>query len=217
MTARRGAARGMGRGTGPGGRGPLGERLIAGAALALGLLLMSSYAGRSLAADILGLVLTLAGGGWLIAALRRARLTAPLAKPDPAAGALAQSRDALPSLAGPAGSGIAAVREGAIGYFGPLDGGVLARDALTRVDVVSLPGHPPRAAWRLADAEGTTVDIPADAEGASALLEALVTLPGFDSAAARDALADPAARPLKVWKGRAAGDETRLGSGRPSG
>ncbi|MEM9784146.1 MAG: hypothetical protein AAF899_16935, partial [Pseudomonadota bacterium] len=110
------------------------EIWVALVALALGLMLLSGQIGRSLAAEIFGLILTLGGGGWLVAALRRRRLSAP------PAGSGDDSRAAGNALAPPTrGTGIAAVREGAIGYFGPMQGGVLARDALVRVSVVDLP------------------------------------------------------------------------------
>ncbi|MEL6268038.1 MAG: hypothetical protein AAFR52_20785, partial [Pseudomonadota bacterium] len=177
---------------------------VAAAVLALGLALVSGVAGGTVAGGLFGLVLTAGGGAWLIAAWRRHRLEvrAGPERGGPGAGPLGANGAGLPARR-VAGSGIAALREGAVGYFGPESGGVVLLDTLAAVSVVDDPAAPERAAWLLEDLGGQRLVMPAgatgDAEGA-AVLDALVALPGFDSAAARRALGAAGARPATVWR-----------------
>lgn len=140
------------------------ESVAAGTVAALGLALGLGWLGATPAAGLVGLALALGGGGWLIAALRRARLGE------------ARRR----------GPGIVGVREGAIGYFGPETGGLVARDALAAVEIV--PGEGGSAFWRLHRDGEAPLDVPAGAEGSDGLLDALVALPGFRAETARRAL-----------------------------
>ena len=81
------------------------------------------------------------------------------------------------------GPGIAILREGEIGYMGPLGGGFLELDGLVRVEIYLIaPGQDP--VWRLVGPEGAALAIPATAEGADHLPEALTALPGFSDMAA---------------------------------
>ncbi|MEL6773992.1 MAG: hypothetical protein AAFP23_04465 [Pseudomonadota bacterium] len=176
-----------------------GECAVAAGLLALGLALwtgvFSRYGAGTTAGGIVGLGLAVVGLGWLIAALPRARL-AGAADPAP---------------------GIVAVREGAVGFFGPFDGGVIALDDLVRVEVTGAHQVRPGAmamvpalggtleiggAWRLIAADGTVLRVPAGARGVGQLVEALIVLPGFRAAEAQGILdAPPAARPgdAVVW------------------
>ncbi len=76
------------------------------------------------------------------------------------------------------GAGLVVLREGEIGYMGPNRGGFLDLDGLVRVEIYLVaPGRDP--VWRLVGADGEALTIPASAEGADHLPEALTALPGF--------------------------------------
>ncbi len=76
------------------------------------------------------------------------------------------------------GAGLVVLREGEVGYMGPQRGGVLELDGLVRVEIYLVaPGYDP--VWRLVGPEGASLTIPATAEGAGHLPEALTVLPGF--------------------------------------
>jgi hypothetical protein len=76
------------------------------------------------------------------------------------------------------GAGLVVLREGEIGYMGPQRGGFLELDGLVRVEIyVVAPGRDP--VWRLVGPDGAALTIPATAEGAGHLPEALTALPGF--------------------------------------
>ncbi len=81
------------------------------------------------------------------------------------------------------GAGLVVLREGEIGYMGPNLGGFVDLDTLSRVEIYRIgPGHDP--VWRLVGPEGAELTIPATAEGAGHLPEALSALPGFSDLAA---------------------------------
>ncbi|MEO0819186.1 MAG: hypothetical protein AAF074_02060 [Pseudomonadota bacterium] len=129
---------------------------------------------------VAGAVLVLGGALWLRTALTRALLAGSRRAP-----------------------GIAAVREGEIAYFGPETGGVMAIDALLRVEVVARPAlHGP--VWRLTGEDGTVLHIPAGAQGAGAVLDALLGLPGFRYAEALQTGRGRGSGTVLVWE-RAAG------------
>jgi hypothetical protein len=75
------------------------------------------------------------------------------------------------------GPGTVVVAERRIGYLGPLGGGFVDLDALDRIDIVSGPGG---GLWRLHVTGAPPLDIPAGAEGAERLHDALASLPGID-------------------------------------
>jgi hypothetical protein len=76
------------------------------------------------------------------------------------------------------GPGLVVLREGEVGYMGPHGGGFLDFDDLIRIDIyITAPGQDP--VWRLIGAAGAALVIPATAEGAAHLPEALTALPGF--------------------------------------
>ena len=76
------------------------------------------------------------------------------------------------------GAGMAIIREGEIGYMGPHGGGFLELDGLVRVEIYLIaPDQDP--VWRLVGSAGAALAIPATAEGADHLPEALCVLPGF--------------------------------------
>jgi hypothetical protein len=85
------------------------------------------------------------------------------------------------------GAGLVVLREGEVGYMGPHSGGFLELDDLVRVDIYLVaPGQDP--VWRLVGRQGAALVIPATAEGAAHLPEALTALPGFSDLTAVSAL-----------------------------
>ncbi|MCZ4353468.1 hypothetical protein O4H61_13185 [Roseovarius aestuarii] len=72
--------------------------------------------------------------------------------------------------------GVVRVDEGAIAYFGPLTGGVVARSELTglALDRTGQPAH-----WVLSQPGQPDVMIPLGAEGADDLFDAFAALPGM--------------------------------------
>jgi hypothetical protein len=76
------------------------------------------------------------------------------------------------------GAGLVVLREGEVGYMGPHGGGFMELDDLIRIDIyIVAPGQDP--VWRLVGRSGSALVIPATAEGAAHLPEALTALPGF--------------------------------------
>jgi hypothetical protein len=124
--------------------------LLSAAALALGLLI----AWRSFGLTVwLGAAIALTGAVSLIAAAQRMRFAA-----------------------GSGGPGVVEIDEGAIGYFGPLSGGVVARSEITAValDRNGKPAH-----WAISQTGQDDVMIPLTARGADALFDVFAALPGM--------------------------------------
>ncbi len=100
-----------------------------------------------------GVVLILAGIGYVIVGWRRVRFRG-------------------------AGNAPGAVRvdEGQIAYFGPAEGGAVALSLMT---ALSLNGPPTARVWHILSETGETLDIPHDAAGAEALFDIFASLPGM--------------------------------------
>lgn len=101
----------------------------------------------------LGVSIALAGALSLVAALQRMRFAA-----------------------GTGGPGMVEIDEGAIGYFGPLSGGVVSRSEMTAL-VLDRTGKP--AHWALSQPGQEDVMIPMTAKGADALFDVFAALPGM--------------------------------------
>ena len=101
----------------------------------------------------LGVAIALAGAISLVAAAQRLRFAA-----------------------GTGGPGVVQIDEGAIGYFGPLGGGVVARSEMTALalDRTGKPAH-----WALSQPDQPDVMIPLTAAGADALFDVFAALPGM--------------------------------------
>lgn len=93
--------------------------------------------------------------------------------------------------------GVVEVDEARISYFGPDTGGIVDRDALARVDLVSHGDG--LAHWRLVQAGVPPVSIPLAAAGADALLDVLMTLPGVEIGPALSALDRKRKAIVPVW------------------
>jgi hypothetical protein len=125
----------------------------------------------------LGLVAALAAAFWLRAAAGRALAARPAGE----------------------GPGMVEVREREIRHFGPLSGGIVALDALARIEVfVPGPGQP--ACWRLVAQDERVLLIPLDAKGAEALPDAFAALPGYSDLAAAAAMRRRAPGRHLVWR-----------------
>lgn len=124
--------------------------LISGAIMALGL--FGAFYSYAIMSWLSGAV-ALAGGASLIAAGQRLRF-------DTRSG----------------GPGVVKVDEGAIAYFGPLTGGVVARSEMTAlaIDRSGKPVH-----WALSQPGQPDLMIPLGASGAEALFDAFAALPGM--------------------------------------
>ncbi|MFK7943402.1 MAG: hypothetical protein AB8B85_10895 [Paracoccaceae bacterium] len=102
--------------------------------------------------------------------------------------------------------GIVTVDEGRISYFAPFGGGIVALDALTRVEIVTT-NHGPMEDdlfWRLSDSMGQEVAIPGGAKGVEGLLDILGTLPGFDHMAVVRAMGSTDIARFVLWQRAAA-------------
>jgi len=95
------------------------------------------------------------------------------------------------------GPGVVSIAEGRIAYFGPLTGGAIDTEAISRIalDRTGQPAH-----WALTAATGETLYIPVTARGADALIDALAGLPGFRTGAAVAALSRRGAGVTVVWQ-----------------
>ncbi|MFN3954518.1 MAG: hypothetical protein ACK4LQ_08700 [Pararhodobacter sp.] len=121
----------------------------------------------------LGAALCLAGLGYGIVMIRRARFLA---------------RDNAP--------GVVQVVEGEISYLGPHEGGFMALDEITWL-ALSGDGRD----WLITAESGRQLVIPRGARGAEALFDAFATLDGLDVAQLlRQIAAPPGATPRPIWR-----------------
>lgn len=103
---------------------------------------------------------------------------------------------------GSEGPGVVVLREGEIGYWGPHEGGFVRLADLERVEIVGPSRGGPL--WHLdAGREGRLI-VPAEAEGADHLLEALSALPGFSDIGVAQALRSASPGRHLVWQRRPA-------------
>ena len=92
------------------------------------------------------------------------------------------------------GAGVVDVDERQISYFGPMAGGAVALEDLSRIAVV--PPH----AWELSDSFGRSLEIPVNAEGAEALFDAFSALPGVSASRLADATRVRPVSRTSVWE-----------------
>ena len=98
---------------------------------------------------------------------------------------------------GGGGPGVVAVDEGQIGYFGPLTGGVLSLADLDRL-ILDPTGHP--AHWILERNGQLPLQIPVNAEGAEALVDAFAALPGLRTERMLAELRGRTEHPVVIWE-----------------
>ncbi|MBZ8117565.1 hypothetical protein KUD11_02780 [Roseovarius sp. LXJ103] len=154
--------------------------LIAGGVLALGawwVLLGNGVMG------LVGGLTLLAGACLMIAAVQRLRFDA-----------------------GRGGPGIVQIDEAAIGYFGPLTGGVVAMSELSalRLDRTGSPVH-----WVLSQPGQDDVMIPVTAAGAEGLLGPFASLPGMRTEHLLSELRKTGGGDVLIWE-RGTGDTARI-------
>ncbi|MFD1159930.1 hypothetical protein [Roseovarius aestuarii] len=95
------------------------------------------------------------------------------------------------------GPGVVQVDEGAVAYFGPLNGGVVAlreMNSLT-LDPTGTPAH-----WVLSQAGQADLYIPLNAAGAEALFDAFASLPGIRTEFMLAEMGRSSARPIIIWE-----------------
>ncbi|MFP7569160.1 hypothetical protein [Marivita sp. S2033] len=98
---------------------------------------------------------------------------------------------------GGGGPGVVQIIERRIGYFGPLDGGLVDLDALTSLSYD--PTHHP-AHWVLTHDAGPALHIPVNAEGADALFEAFASLPGLRPGRLASVSQQEGTQPIALWR-----------------
>ena len=152
------------------------EALIGAALMALGI--YSALTGLTVQRWI-GYALIALGAALLWQGIRRARFPAP-----------------------GGGPGVVDVDERQITYFGPLGGGAVSIDELTRVAIRTTDLGPAVSDlfWDFTDTSGTTLTIPGDAENAELIFDALAALPGADYEAATRAASSTAQALFVVWQ-----------------
>lgn len=98
---------------------------------------------------------------------------------------------------GSGGAGVVQVDERRLSYFGPLTGGVIDMEDVTRIefDPSGKPAH-----WVLTAPGAQVLAIPVDAEGADMLFDLFAALPGIRTEAMLDVLSrTPDARVI-IWR-----------------
>jgi len=75
------------------------------------------------------------------------------------------------------GPGVVQIRERRVGYFGPLTGGVMDVEDVTRLELE--PAALPAPHWVLTGVGGQVLEIPVNAKGSEALFDAFAALPGI--------------------------------------
>ncbi|MEM0936874.1 MAG: hypothetical protein AAF646_06410 [Pseudomonadota bacterium] len=93
--------------------------------------------------------------------------------------------------------GIVRYDEGAIAYFGPETGGLVALSEVTEVRIAASPQGP---VWRIAQEDGRIVAIPVRAAGADKLFDTFAALPGASARAFLSAVEHPPEGERRVWQ-----------------
>jgi hypothetical protein len=84
-----------------------------------------------------------------------------------------------------------------IGYFGPLNGGLVDLDAMTSLslDPTDHPRH-----WIITHEGGPALHIPVNAEGADVLFDAFASLPGLSPGRVAATLKHEGTGPIVLWR-----------------
>ncbi len=98
---------------------------------------------------------------------------------------------------GGGGPGVVQVVERRIGYFGPLNGGLVDLDAVTSLslDPTEHPRH-----WVITHEGGPALHIPVNAEGADVLFDAFASLPGLSPGRVASTLKHEGTAPIMLWR-----------------
>lgn len=168
----------------------LAEPVLTGAgAVWLGLAGLERLGGQVLIGGLL-LIGSALLAGWCLTAIARARLAWRRAGPGP---------------------GIVEIAEQRIAHFGPETGGIVAIDELVAVAAWPDPDGGV-AVWELVPEEGGPLRIPAGAEGAEGLPDALAALPGFSPIGMLRELSRAQGGRTVLWR-RAGTGPRRIGAG----
>ncbi len=95
------------------------------------------------------------------------------------------------------GPGVVQIRERRLAYFGPLDGGVIDVNDMTRLEF-DPAGHP-APHWVLSGLGGQRIAIPINAAGAEALFDVFATLPGIKTSEILDVLSRTPDARVEIW------------------
>ena len=98
---------------------------------------------------------------------------------------------------GRGGPGVVHVDEGAIAYFGPLSGGVVALREMTSL-ILDPTGKPPH--WVLSQPGQAELHVPLNAEGAETLFDAFASLPGIRTEKMLTEMKRSADHPVVIWQ-----------------
>lgn len=98
---------------------------------------------------------------------------------------------------GGGGPGVVQVVERRIGYFGPLNGGLVDLDAITSLSLD--PSEHPRH-WVITHEGGPALHIPVNAEGADVLFDTFASLPGLSPGRVASTLKQEGAGPIVLWR-----------------
>lgn len=98
---------------------------------------------------------------------------------------------------GGGGPGIVQVVERRIGYFGPLNGGVVDVESMTSLsfEPTEFPPH-----WVITHENGPALHIPANAEGADVLFDVFSSLPGLSPGRIASVLQQENTRAVVLWR-----------------
>ncbi|MCK0151799.1 hypothetical protein MWU54_17280 [Marivita sp. S6314] len=101
------------------------------------------------------------------------------------------------SRLGGGGPGVVQVIERRIGYFGPLNGGLVDLDAVTSLNFDPTE-HP--ATWVITHDAGPALHIPVNAENADVLFDVFASLPGLSPGRVASVSRQEGTRPIVLWR-----------------
>ena len=125
----------------------------------------------------IGWVLLAIGAVWLFAGVQRARFRV-----------------------GTGGAGMVQVDEREVIYFGPLQGGSVSIEAISKIELTPAEGATHR--WVLFEPGRNPLTIPTNADNADNLFDAFAALDGFEMQATLSVLNAPPDHPVVIWQKR---------------
>jgi len=99
---------------------------------------------------------------------------------------------------GNGGTGMVIVDEREVIYFGPIEGGSVSVESLTRVELHPADNGAPR--WVLIEPARKPLFIPSNAEDSELLFDAFGVLPGFETQRMLQALNTQSSHPIVIWQ-----------------
>jgi len=95
------------------------------------------------------------------------------------------------------GPGVVKIVERQLAYFGPLEGGTMEMDDLTRLELdgLSFPAH-----WVLSSSYGKVLRFPVNADGSEALFDLFSSLPGIKTEAMLSVLERTPDSRVVIWE-----------------